>query len=155
MKSYADKLKDPRWQKKRLAVLERDQFRCQFCGNEGKELHVHHLRYDYDKEPWELQSAYLLTLCCDCHIDETDWRQLVTQSAASICESTAQSKHVVAVLEALQMRVQISRLETGPVGANAVLRCLRDLLESDKYWHECVDEWLARSFALQTTEGKP
>jgi hypothetical protein len=63
--SYSDLLKDPRWQKKRLKILERDNFECQNCGSEDNTLHVHH--YKYTKTPWEIDQNYLVTLCKDCH----------------------------------------------------------------------------------------
>lgn len=31
-KSYAEKFKDPRWQKKRLKIMERDNWKCCECG---------------------------------------------------------------------------------------------------------------------------
>jgi len=31
--TYAEQLKSPKWQKKRLNIMERDQFRCQDCGS--------------------------------------------------------------------------------------------------------------------------
>ena len=68
MANYSEKLKDPRWQKKRLEILKRDKFRCRFCGNETETLHVHHLEYvDYYKEPWDYSNALLMTLCKTCH----------------------------------------------------------------------------------------
>jgi hypothetical protein len=39
--SYADLLKDPRWQKKRLEVLESNGWACEACGSATKTLHVH------------------------------------------------------------------------------------------------------------------
>lgn len=45
MGSYAFKLKDPRWQRKRLEILQRDNFTCQECYATDKELNVHHLIY--------------------------------------------------------------------------------------------------------------
>lgn len=66
-KTYAEKLLDPRWQKKRLEVFSRDSFMCQECGAEGKTLHLHHKYYLRDKEPWEYDNSFLVTLCCDCH----------------------------------------------------------------------------------------
>ncbi len=63
--TYAEKLKDPRWQKKRLKILERDNFTCQGCGNTKKTLHVHHMKYD--KEPWLIDDESLTTLCDSCH----------------------------------------------------------------------------------------
>ena len=41
-KSYKKLLKDPRWQKKRLKVLERAGWACEECGDTKTELHVHH-----------------------------------------------------------------------------------------------------------------
>jgi len=67
MISYSDKLKDPRWQKMRLKVLERDGFSCVECGNVDKTLHVHHNYYEHEKEPWEYHLNSLVTLCEDCH----------------------------------------------------------------------------------------
>lgn len=71
--SYAEMLKDPRWQKKRLEVMQRDGFRCQHCLSEDKPLQVHHLVYDKDKKPWEYDNNQLITLCEDCHQDETEY----------------------------------------------------------------------------------
>lgn len=68
---YAQKLKDPRWQKKRLQILERDEWTCQECGDAETTLHVHHKRYG-DGEPWEAPDAWLVTLCEDCHAVETE-----------------------------------------------------------------------------------
>jgi len=62
---YAEKLKDPRWQKKRLEVLERAGWECEWCGNGKLTLHVHHLRYA--AEPWEAKDEDLECLCAYCH----------------------------------------------------------------------------------------
>jgi 5-methylcytosine-specific restriction endonuclease McrA len=66
-KSYAEKLKDPRWQKMRLQILERDNWMCQHCFATEKTLHVHHLAYAKGREPWDYPKGHLLTLCSDCH----------------------------------------------------------------------------------------
>jgi len=70
MSTYAEKLKDPRWQKKRLKILERDNWKCRECGATDKTLHVHHTQYKGD--PWEIEDVKLKTLCCDCHENEHD-----------------------------------------------------------------------------------
>jgi hypothetical protein len=70
-KTYSDKLKDPRWQKKRLEVLNRDKFVCQCCYDDSSTLHVHHLKYN-NCDPWDIESNYLITLCEDCHIVEEE-----------------------------------------------------------------------------------
>lgn len=70
--TYSEKLKDPRWQKKRLQILERDQWFCCCCCDNSKTLHVHHRRYFPGKEPWEVDDKYLITLCEYCHQSETE-----------------------------------------------------------------------------------
>ncbi len=65
--AYQEKLKDPRWQKIRLRVFDRDKFKCQRCGDTKKTLHVHHKKYRPLTEPWEYQIEELETLCEDCH----------------------------------------------------------------------------------------
>lgn len=64
---YSKKLKHPKWQKKRLEVFERDEFRCQLCWNNETELHVHHKYYKKGKEPWQYHLKAYLTLCKKCH----------------------------------------------------------------------------------------
>lgn len=68
MSNYLEKLKDPRWQKKRLDIFQRDDFTCQECFSTDKTLHVHHIKYIGD--PWETPDMYLVTLCEDCHRNE-------------------------------------------------------------------------------------
>lgn len=66
-KTYSEKLKDPRWQKKRLEILERDSWTCKGCGAKERTLHVHHIFYFPGKDPWEIENGFLITLCEDCH----------------------------------------------------------------------------------------
>lgn len=63
--NYSEKLKSPKWQKKRLEVLSRDNFTCCKCGDTETELHVHHLKYT--GEPHEAPLEDLETLCKVCH----------------------------------------------------------------------------------------
>lgn len=65
--TYSEKLKDPRWQKLRLEVLERDGWACRNCGDKTETLHVHHTFYEFGKDPWDYDSASLWTLCEACH----------------------------------------------------------------------------------------
>ena len=64
--SYSEKLRDPRWQKKRLKILERDKWRCQYCGNTKDQLQVHHTLYS-NCEPWDEAEENLKTICLGCH----------------------------------------------------------------------------------------
>lgn len=82
--AYKDLLLDPRWQRKRLEIFNRDQFTCRYCKNSEQQLHVHHILYESDL-PWETQDKYLITLCSDCHekeesLKESDWYGLVQTS---------------------------------------------------------------------------
>jgi hypothetical protein len=63
--TYGEKLKDPRWQKKRLEILQRDNWTCRYCGSDKHTLHVHHFKYF--KEPWDIENDKLITFCEDCH----------------------------------------------------------------------------------------
>ncbi len=79
--NYLKKLKDPRWQQKRLKILERDSFRCRYCPpdpNDHTELHVHHLWY-VPGDPWDSPDEALITLCADHHKRETDERKTTEQ----------------------------------------------------------------------------
>lgn len=66
-KSYSEQLRDPRWQKKRLEVLERSGWKCQWCDITNDELHVHHAYYEKGKSPWEYDDSVLFCLCKTCH----------------------------------------------------------------------------------------
>lgn len=72
MKTYAEKLRDPRWQKRRLEVMERDRFTCFRCRSTDKTLNVHHLMYEKGKSPWDYNDSALVTLCEDCHKEVED-----------------------------------------------------------------------------------
>ena len=66
--SYVEKLEDKRWDKKRLSILKRDNYKCKMCGaSKSKTLCVHHRYYIYNANPWEYSSDALITLCSDCH----------------------------------------------------------------------------------------
>lgn len=65
--TYAEKLKDPRWQRKRLEIMERDGFECSACGRSDNTLHIHH--WKYKANPWDAESDDLSTLCESCHAE--------------------------------------------------------------------------------------
>jgi len=71
--AYAEKLRDPRWQKKRLEILNRDNFTCRKCSDDKSPLHVHHTYYNRrPTEPWDYPENSLVTLCEGCHEVETE-----------------------------------------------------------------------------------
>lgn len=76
---YFQKLLDPRWQKKRLEVLESAEWMCESCMDDSSTLHVHHKQYFNGREPWEYEAAQLAVLCAECHenshadVDPLQW----------------------------------------------------------------------------------
>lgn len=75
--AYVELLKDPRWQKRRLHIFNRDHWACQSCGATEKSLQVHHLRYERGKPPWDSPDDALTTLCDACHWATTDLKRLI------------------------------------------------------------------------------
>ena len=97
--NYYEKLKDPRWQRKRLEILARDFFTCLHCGDTDKQLHVHHLSYLGINNPWEALNEYLITICDDCHrIEETKVRE-VKEMIANLCATCQTINPVYDVLK--------------------------------------------------------
>ncbi len=65
--NYSELLKDPRWQRKRLEIMQRDEFTCVMCDDKEHTLNVHHDEYIRGNMPWEYENSKLRTLCEDCH----------------------------------------------------------------------------------------
>ena len=65
--TYQDQIKSPKWQKKRLQVLESSKFKCDECQNTEKQLHVHHTHYRKGAKIWEYDNIELRCLCDTCH----------------------------------------------------------------------------------------
>lgn len=85
--TYVEKLKDPRWQKKRLEILNRDEWKCRVCGDKTSTLHVHHLDYKNGKEPWDYNNDTFIAICEDCHESEHRTRKEYEQSLLSLFRS--------------------------------------------------------------------
>jgi hypothetical protein len=72
--NYQRKLADPRWQKRKSLIQQRDNFTCQKCADDKTEIHVHHKHYT--GEPWDAPDEDLETLCAHCHKAETEVNNL-------------------------------------------------------------------------------
>jgi hypothetical protein len=84
--NYAQKLKAPRWQKKRIGILQRDNYTCQLCHSKDKTLHVHHIAYT-GNDPWEIEDNLLITFCEDCH----HYEQVMVKRRATLLINTLKS----------------------------------------------------------------
>lgn len=65
--SYAEQLRHPNWQRKRLEVLERASFKCEKCFDGESTIHVHHKQYFKGRMAWEYDAKELSALCESCH----------------------------------------------------------------------------------------
>jgi hypothetical protein len=84
IKTYAEKLRDPRWQRKRLEIMSRDDFKCQRCQTKTNTLNVHHRAYLKNRDPWDYQDHMLTTLCQPCHErTEANLRLVLDQIASN------------------------------------------------------------------------
>jgi len=85
-KSYYEKLRDPRWQKKRLGIMERDNFSCTSCGSTIGTLNVHHrVAYRKNTDPWDYENDELTTLCEECHSQISELVNEITSIAMGRC----------------------------------------------------------------------
>lgn len=111
-KTYAEKLKDPRWQKRRLEIFERDEFTCQCCRDTENTLHVHHLQY-FKGEPWDVEDIYLITLCENCHEYEEKLKSIdILGSAFSQYGLTR--IHMIRLLEHCKYAIEKSNIKDRP-----------------------------------------
>ena len=68
--NYQDQLKSPKWQKKRLDILNLRGFKCEKCNCEENQLHVHHRFYLKNRKAWEYDNDVFQVLCHICHEKE-------------------------------------------------------------------------------------
>lgn len=63
-----DDYQHPKWQKRRLEIMQRDDWKCRGCGSGDKMLQVHHRRYA--RKLWDAPDHDLVTLCVECHAEQ-------------------------------------------------------------------------------------
>lgn len=92
--TYSEQLKHPNWQKKRLEVLNRDEWTCRICGDTETRLHVHHRSYIKGRKAWDYPNENFTTLCEPCH-------ELVTGVNRRLCAATDFEPSQYALIQAL------------------------------------------------------
>jgi 5-methylcytosine-specific restriction endonuclease McrA len=65
--TYSERLKDPRWQKRRLEIMNAAGFKCTWCGTSEDTLNVHHFSYSKSGNPWDVDDSSLVCICQKCH----------------------------------------------------------------------------------------
>lgn len=68
--SFAEQIRHPAWQKRRLERLEAAGFRCTKCDADDVTLNVHHKHYVKGRMYWEYSDDELSVLCEACHEEE-------------------------------------------------------------------------------------
>lgn len=97
--SYKEQIKSPKWQKRRLEILQRDDFKCQICGDSEKTLNVHHLMYHKDRNIWEYEDFELITLCEDCHEYQHILEESIDERVLSLKSRGLSAEEICALLE--------------------------------------------------------
>ena len=135
--SYSEKLRDPRWQKKRLEIMQRDAFTCQECGAAEKTLNVHHCFYEYGKDPWDYPDSSLTTLCEDCHELESDTRWAKNMLCRALSEKGFRMKHFMGLAYSI-----LQQWEDVVVGPDQLTTILEDEIRkfADFYSKNIADE---------------
>lgn len=82
--TYAEKLKSPLWQRKRLEILKEANFTCEECDSKERTLHVHHCYYEKGKMPWDYPPNALKCLCEDCHLDRHEKEQSIQRILSTL-----------------------------------------------------------------------
>jgi len=126
--SYAEKLRDPRWQKMRLEIMQRDKFSCRVCNNTEKTLNVHHRFYRKGESPWEYEPAALVTLCEDCHAAAEAERDFIQQA----CAGPSYRQTFIARLIAAQMATEDPR-------CSHLMDAMDSLACFFGEWRECME----------------
>ena len=96
MPTYREMLLDPRWQKKRLEVLEDAGWECEVCCDSERTLHVHHMRYVKGRKPWEYPRSELKELCAECHKEHHATRELLDD--LMVAANPVQFEEIVAMV---------------------------------------------------------
>lgn len=148
---YKEKLKDPKWQRKKSEIMMRDDFTCQMCGSKEKTLHVHHLTYDncVNGEPWSCPDEDLITWCEECHEkhhhDETlntlqDCYKLIALPFLFICAKILKEKNKKWKQEWCEFAEKNFGMHADNQGVSVPTNCIlirfNDLHKAIEQWNE-------------------
>jgi hypothetical protein len=139
--TYQEKLKDPRWQKKRLKILDRDDWACQSCGDSESTLHVHHKIYK-KCDPWDYPDEVLITLCETCHDEETWDINSICQCLVNLVKTHFLSSQIINISHGFS---QLKLLHSPEVVAGTIEMMLTD---------ETIQRGLIEIY-LKENNGKP
>lgn len=118
---FTDAYKDTRWQKKRMAILERDEYKCRWCFAEGDgvTLEIHHAYYTPNAKPWEYPDEHLISLCSDCH---KEMRETQRKLSIALLQYDINTKNLLLYLSGLD---QIYLTSLAEIDVNLVDNIIR------------------------------
>ena len=90
--TYQQQLLDPRWQRKRLEIMQRDTWTCRDCDSRTKQLTVHHCIYLRTCYLWEYADELLMTVCWNCHQTRQRFEESIHASLAKILSQWPQRR---------------------------------------------------------------
>ena len=64
---YREQYRLPQWQKKRATILAYSKCRCQVCGAQDQQIHIHHSYYIKGRRVWDYPNCSLIAVCWSCH----------------------------------------------------------------------------------------
>lgn len=110
---FQRQLSDPRWQKKRLQILERDEWTCKRCGDTETTLTVHHKSYRMEGgkfvDYWDYHDDDLITFCTNCHEEEEIYLKRYAKQLPikykSLCDNSEAIFALSLLAEALQEKL--------------------------------------------------
>lgn len=144
---YAQKLRDPRWQKTRLQVMERDEWTCRVCGDTKTTFNVHHMFYVKGREPWDYPLSSLITLCEVCHEAETNCMPISAAYLLHVLKTIgANSAAMDALSEVMpgEPLALASEFDDWSVFAHGVAELLSACRSGDPSWQQLRERYYER-----------
>ena len=122
MKDYKSQYLHPKWQKRRLEILEAAGYQCQTCDDTEKTLHVHHKRYIKGRDVWDYADDDLEVLCADCHKHEHWQRDELNKMVSTMCsEQVADLLCIIAGMKSYALEIADDELNNWrSLNSNAV-----------------------------------
>lgn len=106
---YKKQIKSPKWQKRRLEIMKKDNFTCQLCGDTESMLNVHHLCYHKDRNIWEYEDWELITLCQNCHEEEHSAMDGIISEVEYIKSKGVTMREIISVLNSIDISLYLGR----------------------------------------------
>lgn len=107
--SISEQIKKPQWQKRRLEIMQRDNFSCQICGDKESTLNVHHFHYDNARKYWEYEDWELITLCERCHTNEHSYSDVILMQVEQLRKRGVTMFEIGCLLEVIDIAFYLGR----------------------------------------------